>query len=152
MEDKKNYQVYDQRVGDLDVVTFQELHNCVLLFTTSSDFIQEVIEFESALSKALFFVEKERRYFNFFVITNNPVSSSLKEMLSEEGGLKDLKQDIPFIFDEKNELGTLFGVYDENCKEEYNAYIGIGLHGEKIFQVVNGTPDLVVDLIKQCLQ
>ena len=51
-------------------------------------------------------------------------------MLSEEGGLKDLKQDIPFIFDEKNELGTLFGVYDENCKEEYNAYIGIGLHGD----------------------
>ena len=155
---KNEFQVYDTRFDDLDSVNLKELTNSVLFFA-SGDFTKEVQSFELAMSNSgiLEAAAAERKFFNFFVVTNNTPNPDLKNMLLEEGGLKDLPFGIPIILDPRGELGALFGVYDEKT-EKYSSYVGVGIGKERLFEFevndfeASGTTDQVVKNIKKCLQ
>ena len=95
---------------------------------------------------------KPRKYFNFFVVTNNlPL---LKEMvIREENSLEQLKYPCPIILDVHGMLGTHFDLFDDKDVKEVPSIIGIGIKGEKLFELKDYEDmDLVAMMIKKCLE
>ena len=78
---KGEFQVYDLRDSDLEKIELSEFTNSVIFFS-SGDFVEELKQFEEALDRQDgIFNMKPRKYFNFFVVTNNQCSPMLKEMV-----------------------------------------------------------------------
>ena len=150
-EDK--FQVYDLRDSDLEKIDLSELTNSVLFFS-SGDFAEELKQFEEALDRQDgIFNMKPRKYFNFFVVTNNQTSPLLKEMVIDENGLEQLEYPFPIIRDVHGELGTHFQMFDDKEQKEVSSFIGIGIKGEKLFELKDyENMDVVAMMIKKCLE
>ena len=154
IEDKHRdkFQVYDLRDSDLEEIDLSEFTNSILFFS-SGDFAEELKQFEEALDRQDgIFNMKPRKYFNFFVVTNNlPL---LKEMvIREENSLEQLKYPCPIILDVHGMLGTHFDLFDDKDENEVSSFIGIGIKGEKLFELKDYEDmDLVAMMIKKCLE
>ena len=146
---KDMFVVYDIRDSDLDKIDLSEFTNSVLFFS-SGDFAEELKQFEEALERQDGIFNK--KYWNFFVVTNNP-SPLLKEMvIREENGLEQLKYPCPIILDVHGELGTHFQVFDDKEQKEVSSFIGIG-KGSKLFEIKDyKNMDIVAMMIKKCLE
>ena len=147
-EDGGRFQVYDLRDSDLDKIDLSEFANSVIFFA-NGDFEEELKQFEDALDRQDgIFNMKPRKYFNFFVVTNNPCSPMLKEMVTrEKNSLEQLKYPFPILLDVHGLLGNQYQI---------STFIGIGIEGEKLFEieVKNNTDcmDNVARRIKKCLE
>ena len=145
-EDK--FQVFDLRDSDLAEIDLSEFTNSVIFFS-SGDFVEELKQFEEALDRQDgIFNMKPRKYFNFFVVTNNPCSPMLKEMVTrEKNSLEQLKYPFPILLDVHGLLGNQY---------EVSTFIGIGIEGEKLFEIeLKNTAfdmDNVARRIKKCLE
>ena len=136
-EDGGKFQVYDLRDSDLEQINLEEFTNSVIFFSTG-DFVEEMKLFEEALDRqdGIFNMEP-RKYFNFFVVTNNPCSPMLKEMvIRDENGLEQLKYPFPIVLDVHGKLGTHFHMFDDKNqnRKEVSAFVGIGIEGETLFE------------------
>ena len=156
IEDKHRdkFQVYDLRDSDLEEIHLSEFTNSVLFFS-SGDFAEELKQFEEALDRQDgIFNMKPRKYFNFFVVTNNPCSPLLKEMVvREENSLEQLKYPCPIILDVHGKLGTHFGMFDDKDEKEVSSFIGIGVKGTRLFELKDyENMDNVAMVIKKCLE
>ena len=151
---KGKFQVYDLRDSDLEKIDLSEFTNSVIFFS-SGDFVEEMKQFEEALDRqeGIFNMEP-RKYFNFFVVTNNPCSPMLKEMvIRDENSLEQLKYPFPILLDVHGKLGTHFQMFDEKDQTEVSAFIGIGIEGEKLFELKDDeNMDIVAMMIKRCLE
>ena len=142
------FQVYDLRDSDLDKIDLSEFNNSVIFFA-NGDFGEELRQFEDALDRQDgIFNMKPRKYFNFFVVTNNPCSPMLKEMVTrEKNSLEQLKYPFPILLDVHGLLGNQY---------EVSTFIGIGIEGEKLFEIeLKNTAldmDNVARRIKKCLE
>ena len=136
-EDSNSFQVYDLRDSDLEEIDLKEFTNSVIFFSTG-DFVEELRQFEEALDRQDgIFNMKPRKYFNFFVVTNNPCSPMLKEMvIRDENGLEQLKYPFPIVLDVHGKLGTHFHMFDDKNqnRKEVSAFVGIGIEGETLFE------------------
>ena len=152
-EDGGRFQVYDLRDSDLEQINLDEFKNSVIFFT-NGDFVEDLRQFEEALDRQDgIFNMKPRKYFNFFVVTNNPCSPMLKEMvIRDENSLEQLKYPCPIILDVHGKLGTRYPV---------STFIGIGIEGEQLFEFELKTDentttasdmDRVAMMIKKCLE
>ena len=153
-EHRGEFQVYDLRDSDLEEIDLSEFTNSVLFFS-SGDFAEELKQFEEALDRQDgIFNMKPRKYFNFFVVTNKPCSSLLKEMVvREENSLEQLKYPCPIILNVYGKLGTQFQMVDDKDEKEVSSFIGIGIEGQKLFELKNCEKmDLVAMRIKNCLE
>ena len=153
-EDNSRFQVYDLRDSDLESIDLNEFNNSVIFFSTG-DFVEEMKQFEEALDRqdGIFNMEP-RKYFNFFVVTNNPCSPMLKEMIiRDENSLEQLKYPCPILLDVHGKLGTHFQMFDDKNQTEVSAFIGIGIEGEKLFELKDyENMDIVAMMIKHCLE
>ena len=148
------FQVYDLRDSDLEKIDLSEFTNSVIFFS-SGDFFKELNQFEEALDRQDgIFNMKPRKYFNFFVVTNNPCSPMLKEMIiRDENSLEQLKYPCPILLDVHGKLGTHFQMFDDKNQTEVSAFIGIGIEGEKLFELKDyENMDIVAKMIKHCLE
>ena len=155
-EDKHRdkFQVYDLRDSDLEEIDLSEFTNSVIFFS-NGDFVEKLKQFEEALDRQDdIFNMKPRKYFNFFVVTNNPCSPLLKEMVvREENSLEQLKYPCPIILDVHGMLGTHFEMFDDKNEKEVSSFIGIGIKGEKLFELKDyENMDIVAMMIKKCLE
>ena len=159
-EDEGRFQVYDLRDSDLEGIYQNEFTNSVIFFS-SGDFVEELKQFEEALDRQEgIFNMKPRKYFNFFVVTNNQCSPMLKEMvIRDENGLEQLKYPFPILLDVHGELGTHFNLFDIKDQKEVSAFVGIGIEGETLFEFklendenTATNMDNVAMMIKKCLQ
>ena len=152
-EDGGRFQVYDLRDSDLEQINLDEFKNSVIFFT-NGDFVEDLRQFEEALDRQDgIFNMKPKKYFNFFVVTNNPCSPMLKEMvIRDENSLEQLKYPFPIILDVHGKLGTRYPV---------STFIGIGIEGEQLFEFELKTDentttasdmDRVAMMIKKCLE
>ena len=152
-EDGGRFQVYDLRDSDLEQINLDEFTNSVIFFT-NGDFVEDLRQFEEALDRQDgIFNMKPRKYFNFFVVTNNPCSPMLKEMVvRDENSLEQLKYAFPILLDVHGKLGTRYPV---------STFIGIGIEGEQLFEFELKTDentttasdmDRVAMMIKKCLE
>ena len=151
-EDGGRFQVYDLRDSDLEKIDLDEFTNSVIFFA-NGDFVEELRLFEEALDRQDgIFNMKPRKYFNFFVVTNNPCSPMLKEMvIRDENGMEQLKYPFPIVLDVHGKLGTRYPV---------STFIGIGIEGEQLFEFELKTDenttasdmDIVAMMIKNCLE
>ena len=162
IEDKHRdkFQVYDLRDSDLEEIDLSEFTNSVLFFS-SGDFAEELKQFEEALDRQDgIFNMKPRKYFNFFVVTNNPCSPMLKEMvIREKNSLEQLKYPFPILLDVHGILGTLFHMFDDKDQKEVSAFVAIGIEGETLFEFelkndenTASDMDIVAMMIKKCLE
>ena len=121
-EDGGRFQVYDLRDSDLEEINLEEFPNSVIFFT-NGDFVEDLRQFEEALDRQDgIFNMKPRKYFNFFVVTNNPCSPMLKEMVvRDENSLEQLKYAFPILLEVHGKLGT---------RHPVSTFIGIGIEGE----------------------
>ena len=159
-EDSSRFQVYDLRDSDLEKIDLNEFNNSVIFFSTG-DFVEELKQFEEALDRqdGIFNMEP-RKYFNFFVVTNNQCSPMLKEMvIREENGLEQLKYPCPILLDVHGELGTHFHMFDDKDQKEVSAFVAIGIEGETLFEYelkndenTASDMDIVAMMIKKCLE
>ena len=159
-EDNSRFQVYDLRDSDLESIDLNEFTNSVIFFSTG-DFVEEMKQFEEALDRqdGIFNMEP-RKYFNFFVVTNNPCSPMLKEMvIRDENGLEQLKYPFPILLDVHGKLGTHFHMFDDKEQKEVSGFIGIGIEGETLFEFelkndenIASDMDTVAMMIKKCLE
>ena len=155
---KGKFQVYDLRDSDLEKIDLSEFTNSVIFFS-SGDFVEEMKQFEEALDRqeGIFNMEP-RKYFNFFVVTNNPCSPMLKEMVVlDENSLEQLKYPFPIVLDVHGKLGTHFQMFDDEKKKEISTFIGIGIEGEKLFEFDNANGnfenmDTLAMMIKKSLE
>ena len=152
-EHRSEFQVYDLRDSDLEKIDLSEFTNSVLFFS-SGDFAEELKQFEEALDRQDgIFNRKPRKYFNFFVVTNNPCSALLKEMvIREENSLEQIKYPCPIILDVHGKLGTQY----QGSASTF--VVGIGIDGVKLFEFevkndenIASNMDLVAMMIKYCL-
>merc|ERR1719331_2867735 len=159
-EDNCRFQVYDLRDSDLKKIYLNEFNNSVIFFSTG-DFVQELKQFEEALDRQDgIFNMNPRKYFNFFVVTNNPCSPMLKEMvIRDENGLEQLKYPFPILLDVYGEIGTHFHMFDDKEQKEVSAFIGIGIEGETLFEIelkndeiTASDMDIVAMMIKKYLE
>ena len=154
-EDNHNglFEVYDLRDSDLEKIEPFEFTNSVLFFS-SGDFVEELKQFEEALDRQDgIFNMKPRKYFNFFVITNNQCSPMLKTMVTRGNGLEDLKYPFPILLDVHGKLGTHFKMFDDEKQKEVSCFIGIGIKGGKLFELKNFEKmDAVAEEILKCLE
>ena len=153
-EDSSRFQVYDLRDSDLESIDLNEFNNSVIFFS-SGDFVEEMKQFEEALDRQEgIFNMKPRKYFNFFVVTNNPCSPMLKEMvIRDENSLEQLKYPCPILLDVYGKLGTHFQMFDDKNQTEVSAFIGIGIEGEKLFELKDyENMDIVAKMIKHYLE
>ena len=159
-EDNSRFQVYDLRDSDLEKIDLNEFNNSVIFFS-SGDFVEELEQFEEALDRqdGIFNMEP-RKYFNFFVVTNNQCSPMLKEMvIREENGLEQLKYPFPILLDVHGKLGTHFHMFDDKDQKEVSAFVAIGIEGETLFEYelkndenTASDMDIVAMMIKKCLE
>ena len=152
-EDKGEFQVYDLRTEDLEKIDLSEFSNSIIFFS-NGDFVDELKQFEEALERQGIMDMKPRKYFNLLVVTNNPCSPMLKEMvIREENSLEQLKTPCPIILDVHGMLGTHFDLFDDKDENEVSSFIGIGIKGEKLFELKDyENMDLVAMMIKKCLE
>ena len=152
-EDGGRFQVYDLRDSDLEEINLEEFPNSVIFFT-NGDFVEDLRQFEEALDRQDgIFNMKPRKYFNFFVVTNNPCSPMLKEMvIRDENSLEQLKYAFPILLDVHGKLGTRY---------QDSTFVGIGIEGEQLFEFELKTDentttasdmDRVAMMIKKCLE
>ena len=147
------FQVYDLRDSDLEKIDQSEFTNSVIFFS-NGDFVEELKLFEAALDGQDGILNMEpRKYFNFFVVTNNPCSPILKEMVSrDENSLEQLKYPCPILLDVHGKLGTHFHLSDDKDQKNHPAFLGIGIEGEKLFELKDyENMDIVAMMIKHCL-
>ena len=147
------FQVYDLRDSDLEKIDQSEFTNSVIFFS-NGDFVEELKLFEAALDRQDGILNMEpRKYFNFFVVTNNPCSPILKEMVSrDENSLEQLKYPCPILLDVHGKLGTHFHLSDDKDQKNHPAFLGIGIEGEKLFELKDyENMDIVAMMIKHCL-
>ena len=152
------FQIYDLRDSDLEKIDLAEFTNSVIFFS-SGDFVEQLKQFEEALNKQDgIFNMKPRKYFNFFVVTNNECSPMLKEMvIRDENSLEQLKYPFPIMLDVHGKLGTHFQMFDDKKKKEISTFIGIGIGGEKLFEFDNANGnfenmDTLAMMIKKSLE
>ena len=152
------FQIYDLRDSDLELISLSEFNNSVIFFS-SGDFVEQLKQFEEALNKQDgIFNMKPRKYFNFFVVTNNECSPMLKEMvIRDENSLEQLKYPFPIVLDVHGKLGTRFQMFDDKKKKEISTFIGIGIGGEKLFEFDNANGnfenmDTLAMMIKKSLE
>ena len=150
-EDKGEFQVYDLRDSDLDKIDLSEFSNSIMFFS-NGDFVEVLEQFEEALDRQDgIFNRKPRKYFNFFVVTNNPCSPLLKEMVvREENSLEQLKYPCPIILDVHGKLGTQY----QGSASTF--VVGIGIDGVKLFEFEvkndeNIASNMDAMMIKYCL-
>ena len=152
-EHRGEFQVYDLRDSDLEEIDLSEFNNSVLFFSTG-DFAEELKQFEEALDRQEgIFNMKPRKYFNLLVVTNNPCSPMLKEMvIREENSLEQLKTPCPIILDVHGKLGTQY----QGSTSTF--IVGIGIEGSQLFEFevkndenIASNMSNVAMMIKYCL-
>merc|ERR1719221_999063 len=154
-EDQYNgqFQVYDLRDSDLEKIDLADFTNSVIFFS-SGDFVDELKQFEEALDRQDGILNMTpRKYFNFFVVTNNECSPMLKEMvIREENSLEHgLKYPCPIVLDVHGKLGTHFQMFDDKEQKEVFCFLGIGIEGSKLFELHCEDMDIVAREIKKLI-
>ena len=148
---KGKFQVYDLRDSDLDQIDLSEFNNSIIFFS-NGDFVDEQKEFERALDRLDGLLNREpKKYFNFFVITNNQCSPQLKEMVvRKENSLEQLNIPCPLILDVHGKLGTQY--------QASTFIVGIGIDGRKLFEFevkndknIESNMMICAMMIKDCL-
>ena len=60
---------------------------------------------------------------------------------------------VVIILDVHGELGTHFQMFDDKEQKEVSSFIGIGIKGEKLFELKDyENMDVVAMMIKKCLE